>query len=120
MFTIFDDRPRVYTTGVPQREQNARVSPVASSLKRVSCLSPALATPEPPAPTADTRGIGRAMPPPAGPRMVVPRPECWNADLDLHPAAQALPCGDARWRFAERFHRNPAHVAPPGVTIARL
>src|SRR6185436_8047549 len=72
------------------------------------------------APTADIRRIGGAMRSPARPRMVVPRPECWNADLNLHLAAQALPRGDARWPFAERFHRNPAHVAPPGGTIARL
>src|SRR5262245_16752848 len=45
---------------------------------------------------------------PAGPRMVVPRPERWNADLDLHLAAQALPCA------------MPAGALPNAFTVTRL
>jgi hypothetical protein len=73
-------------------------------------LALALGHAETATPTADIHRIGGAMRAPAGPRMVVPRPECWNVDLDPHLAAQTLPCGDAGWRLAERLHRNPAHV----------
>jgi hypothetical protein len=40
LFTIFADRPRENPMGEPQREQKARVSPVATSSKRVSCRWP--------------------------------------------------------------------------------
>ena len=108
-----------YTQRECRSGSRMRVCP-RSVVLQAGKLPLALGHAETAAPAADIRRIGRAMRPPAGPRMVVPRPECWNADLDLHLAAQALPCGDARWRFAERFHRNPAHVAPPGGTIACL